>query len=184
MDKPGKAHMTDVLAYLRQHALAALALVCSLLSLGGASYAAFSLPAGSVGNRQLRDRAITAAKLNPTSIAASVRAWANLTWASGWRVQASSSDIHVTTDATGETVRWRHTHFPRNCIASVTPQRNFGPGGPGGTGTVDGYVSTFFDPRVGQLQIDGLAADGRTRQAQAVAILVVCPSSGSQKLSR
>jgi hypothetical protein len=176
--------MTNVFAYLRQHVLAALALVCSLLSLGGASYAAFSLPAGSVGPRQLKNHAITAVKLNPTSIAASIRAWANLSWAGGWRVQASSSDIHVTTVAIGELVTWRHTRFASNCMASVTPQRNFGPGGPGGTGTFDGSVSTSFDPRRGQLQIDGISADARTRQAQAVTILIVCPSPGSQKVGR
>ena len=176
--------MSNVLAYLRQHVLALVALAFSLLSLGGASYAAFSLPAGSVGNRQLKDRAITAGKLNPTSVAASIRAWANLTWAGGWRVQASSSDVHITTDALGETISWRHTRFASSCMASVTPQRNFGPGGPGGTGTIDGYVSTFFDPRVGQLQIDGISSDGRTRQAQGVTILIICPSPGSEKVER
>jgi hypothetical protein len=142
------------------------------------------LPAGSVGTRQLKDRAITASKLNPTSVAASVQAWANLTWASGWRVQASSGDIHVTANSLGETVTWARTRFANNCMASVTPQRNFGPGGPGGTGTVDGYVSTFFDPRLGQLQIDAISSDGRTRQAQAVVILILCPSPGSQKVNR
>jgi hypothetical protein len=184
MGKPGKAHMSNVLAYLRQHVLAVIALVLSLLSLGGASYAALSLPAGSVGNRQLRDRAITAAKLNPTSVAASIRAWANLTWAGGWHVQASSGDIHVSTAALGEVVSWRHTRFASTCMASVTAQRNFGPGGPGGTGTLDGYVSTYFDPRVGQLQIDGISSDGHTRQAQGVTILIICPSAGSQRVSQ
>jgi hypothetical protein len=183
MGKPGKAHMSNVVAYLRQHVLAVIALVFSLLSLGGASYAAFSLPAGSVGNRQLKDRAITAAKLNPASVAASIRAWANLTWAGGWHVQASSSDIHVTTAGTGEQVTWKHTRFASNCMASVTPQRNFGPGGPGGTGGVDGYVSAFFSPRAGNLQIDAIASDG-THQAQAVTIIIICPSSGSQTLSQ
>jgi hypothetical protein len=183
MGEPGKAYMTRVLAYLRQHVLAALALVCSLLSLGGASYAAFSLPPGSVGNRQLKNRAITATKLNPSSVAASIRAWANLTWASGWHVQASSGDVRVRTAGTGENVTWRHTHFPSNCMASVTPQRNFGPGGPGGTGSVDGYVSAFFSPRAGNLQIDAIASDG-TRQAQAVTILIICPSPGSEKINQ
>lgn len=171
--------MTRILTHVRTNLIAYLAL---FVAMGGTSYAAFSLPAGSVGARELKNGAVTAAKLNSTSVAASVQAWANLTWASGWHVQASSSDIHVTTDATGETVSWRHARFASNCMASVTPQRNFGPGGPGGTGTLDGYVSTFFDPRGGQLQIDGLAADGRTRQAQGVVILVVCPSPGSQKV--
>jgi hypothetical protein len=172
--------MTNVLAYLRQHVLAALALVISLLSLGGASYAAFSLPPGSVGARELRNRAITATKFNPTSVAASVRAWATVTWSgAGWQVQASSKDIHVATAGTGEDVTWRHTHFAANCMASVTPQRNFGPGSPGGPHTLDGYVSTLFDPHAAHLQIDGIAADGN-HQPQSVAILILCPSAGSQ----
>ena len=99
--------MTNVLAYLRQHVLAALALACSLLSLAGASYAAFSLPAGSVGTRELKNRAITAAKFDPTSVAASVRAWANLTWSGIWRVQASSSGPSFTPAAAHTArVRW------------------------------------------------------------------------------
>jgi hypothetical protein len=179
MGKPGKAHMSNVLAYLRQHVLAVIALVFSLLSLGGASYAAFSLPAGSVGTRQLKDRAITAAKLNPASVAASVRAWATLTWTGIWRVQASTSDIHVVSTAQGEVVNWRHTRFPRNCIASVTPIENF-IGSPG-TVSAHGYVTTSFDPPVGFLAIDGLAPSSAS-QPQSVNVLVVCPSPGSQKV--
>jgi hypothetical protein len=171
--------MTKLVRHLKNNLVGWAAL---FIALGGTGYAAVSLPARSVGNRQLKAHSITASKLNPTSVAASVRAWANLTWASGWHVQASSSDIHVTTTALGEVVTWRHTRFASNCMASVTPQRNFGPGGPGGSGTLDGRVSTFFDPRAGNLQIDALADDG-TRQAQGVIILIVCPSQGSQKVS-
>jgi hypothetical protein len=78
--------MTQVLEYLRRNALAGAALVCSLLSLAGASYAAFSLPAGSVGTRQLHDGAVTSrklangsvtpAKLDRQTIGGSVRHWA------------------------------------------------------------------------------------------------------------
>jgi hypothetical protein len=174
MGKPGKAHMSNVIAYLRQHALAVIALVFSLLSLGGASYAAFSLPAASVGNRQLKDGAITAAKLNPTSIAASVRAWATLTWTGIWRVQASTSDIQVRNIAQGEVVTWKHTRFARNCIASVTPARS------GGTSTAIGSVTTSFDPSAGVLEIDGFSPIN-TSQPQSANILIVCPSPGSQK---
>jgi hypothetical protein len=173
--------MTRLLIHARRNIVAYLAL---FVALGGTSYAAFSLPANSVGNRELKNRAITATKFNPTSVAASIRAWANLTWGgSAWRVQASSSDIHVTSDGVGETVSWRHTRFASNCMASVTAQRNFGPGAPGGPHTLDGYISTFFDPRVGQLQIDGIAADS-THQPQGVTVLVICPSPGSQKVDR
>jgi hypothetical protein len=168
------------LRHIRNNLVGYIAL---FVALSGTSYAAFSLPAGSVGSRELKNRAITAVKLNPTSVAASVRAWANLTWAGSWHVQASSSDIHVTTTATGETVSWRRTRFATNCMASVTPQRNNGPG-PGGPQTVDGYVSTFFDARAGNSQIDGISSDGTTRQPETVIILVVCPSPGSEKVNR
>jgi hypothetical protein len=172
---------SKIVAYVRQHVLAALALVCSLLSLAGASYAAFSLPAGSVGARELKTGAITAAKLNPTSVAASIRAWATLTWAGAWRVQASSSDIKVLSASSGEIISWRHTRFARNCIASVTPTVNFP--APGGSSAVNGFVTTFFNGPAGQLQVSGLTSDG-TRQIQDVNVLIVCPSPGSQKVNR
>ena len=173
--------MRAILTHLRGNVVAYIAL---FVALGGTSYAAINLPAGSVGTRQLKNRAVTAAKLNPTSVAASVRAWSILTWTGdAWSVKASSSDIHVVTAGVGEVVSWRHTRFASNCMASVTPQRNFGPGAPGGPHTLDGYISTSFDPHQGQLQIDGIAADG-AHQAQSVAVLIVCPSPGSQKVSR
>jgi hypothetical protein len=168
--------MTNFLAYLRQHVIAVIALVFSLLSLGGASYAAFSLPAGSVGARQLQNRAITASKLNPASVAASVRAWALLSWDGTWRVQASSRDVRVVRTALGEVVSWRRTRFSRNCTASVTPERNFP--GPGSSSSVDGYVTTSFAAPAGRLEIDGFAPDG-TPQVQNVSVLIACPSSGS-----
>ncbi|MGZ3640376.1 MAG: hypothetical protein ACXVCX_21290, partial [Ktedonobacterales bacterium] len=59
----------------REHARRnAVAYVALFVALGGTSYAAINLPAASVGTRQLKNRAVTAAKLNPTSVAASVRA--------------------------------------------------------------------------------------------------------------
>jgi hypothetical protein len=176
--KPGKAHMTNLLAYLRQHVLAALALVLSLLSLGGASYAAFRLPPGSVGARELKNRSITAAKLNPTSVAASIRAWATLTWTGVWHVRASSSDIRVTSIALGEVVSWRHTRFARNCMASVTPQENAA-----GGSALTGSVTTSFDTRSGSLTIFGVASDQMPQQ-QSVNVLIVCPTAGSQKVNR
>jgi hypothetical protein len=172
--------MTNVLAYLRQHVLAVLALLFSLLSLGGASYAAFRLPAGSVGARELKNQAITAAKLNPTSVPASVRAWAILQWAGEWHVRSSTSDIRVRTIALGEDVSWRHTRFPRDCMASVTPIRNI----PIPVGTIpEGFVTTSFDGPAGDLGIEGFAPNG-ARQVQSVNVLIVCPTPGSQKVNR
>ena len=75
--------MLKTLTFIRHNAIALLAL---FVALGGTSYAAFSLPAGSVGTKQLRNGAVTSkkigngtvtpAKLNAASIGGSVRHWA------------------------------------------------------------------------------------------------------------
>jgi len=65
--------MTKILAYVRSNAIALLAL---FVALGGTSYAAFSLPAGSVGARQLRDHSIAPVKLDRRFTGAVVRYWA------------------------------------------------------------------------------------------------------------
>ena len=64
---------TRLLNHIRHNVVAYLAL---FVALGGTSYAVVNLPANSVGARQLRNHAITPVKLDPKSIAASVRAWA------------------------------------------------------------------------------------------------------------
>jgi len=59
--------------HLRSNVIAYLAL---FVALGGTSYAAINLPAGSVGARQIKNNSITPAKFNPSQISASVRYWA------------------------------------------------------------------------------------------------------------
>jgi hypothetical protein len=65
--------MTSVTRHLRANAIAYLAL---FVALGGTSYAAMSLPAGSVGARQIKNHVIAPVKLDPKFISASVRYWA------------------------------------------------------------------------------------------------------------
>src|SRR5579862_7896747 len=65
--------MKRALAHLRSNAVAYAAL---FVALGGTSYAALNRPAGSVGTVQLKNGAVTPAKLDPSHIAGSVRAWA------------------------------------------------------------------------------------------------------------
>ena len=50
--------------------------VALFIALGGTSYAAFSLPANSVGGRQIRNHAIDPVKLDSKLISGSVRGWA------------------------------------------------------------------------------------------------------------
>ena len=65
--------MHRIVSHLRGNLVAYLAL---FIALGGASYAAVSVPANSVGTRQLRNHSVTPVKLDPGKIGASVRAWA------------------------------------------------------------------------------------------------------------
>ncbi len=67
--------MTRVLNHLRSNVVAYLAL---FVALGGTSYAAISLPAGSVGNRQLKNHSISPIKFDRGSIAGYVRDWAEI----------------------------------------------------------------------------------------------------------
>lgn len=167
--------LTRLLHLIRHNVIALIAL---FVALGGTSYAALNLPAGSVGTPQLKNRSVTASKLNPSSVAGSVRAWATLQWFGAWRVRSSTSDIHVTNISTGEVVTWSRTRFPRNCMASVTPIRNLS--GEPGTVSPFGYVTTSFNGPGGRLEIDALAPTGAA-QVQSANVLIVCPSPGSQK---
>jgi hypothetical protein len=77
--------VTRLLTSARRNAIAYLAL---FVALGGTSYAALSLPAGSVGTRQLRNGAVTPRKLDPRLIGGTVRAWARVS-AAGHEVSGS-----------------------------------------------------------------------------------------------
>ena len=56
--------LSRTLNYISHHAIAILALVCSLLALAGASYAATQLPKNSVGNPQIKQGAVTPPKFS------------------------------------------------------------------------------------------------------------------------
>jgi hypothetical protein len=60
-----------ILAYVRRHAIAVLALVCSVLAMAGSSYAAFTIKGSQIVNHT-----IPPSKFNPKFINGSVRAWA------------------------------------------------------------------------------------------------------------
>ncbi|MGO9885015.1 MAG: hypothetical protein ACLPV4_18620 [Solirubrobacteraceae bacterium] len=104
--------MRRVLNHLRSNVVAYVAL---FVALGGTSYAAISLPAGSVGNRQLKNHSITPVKLDRGSIAGYVRDWAEID-PSGQLVASQPSAHLVGWSATGGIVNWGDA-IPRSCIA-------------------------------------------------------------------
>ncbi len=65
--------MKAVLEHARRNAVAYVAL---FVALGGTGYAAWQVPKGSVGARQLKNHAIDPVKFNPKYINGNVRAWA------------------------------------------------------------------------------------------------------------
>ncbi len=71
--------MTRILVeHARRHVIAYLALACALLSLGGAAYASFTLPPGSVGERQLKNHVIDPVKWDQAYVTGFVRRWATI----------------------------------------------------------------------------------------------------------
>lgn len=111
-----------ILDYLRRNAIALTALGCSLLALGGASYAAVSLPSNSVGTAQIRNGSVTPPKLNHRSIGGYVAAWAETN--NGCQLVASSGGARIANDhpctSSGGAliIKWRGK-FPRSRLACV-----------------------------------------------------------------
>jgi hypothetical protein len=118
--------MTRALSYLANHALPLTALGCALLALGGASYAALTVPPGSVNQRAIRNHAIDPVKFDPRFITGSVRAWAVVS--SGGRVIAGGGRPHVGSPPIPGSyeIGWG-VQFKRNCATVATIDANRSP---------------------------------------------------------
>lgn len=164
--------MTKLLNHVKHNVVAYLAL---FVALGGTSYAAINLPAGSVGTKQLRSGAVTnkklakgsvgAADLDRTSIAGYVRAYAQIS-AQG-QIFASSPGAKVlgTWQATspvpdGGTIQWSRP-LPANCFALATTEGV----------NVSSATAIFRGGSKGDALTDVLLSS----PAQAVNLAVVCP---------
>jgi hypothetical protein len=125
---------TKILNYFSHHAIAILALICSLLALAGASYAAITLPnnsvgtqqikSGAVGGRQIQDGAVTPAKLNHTAIGGSVRMWARVNLAgqltsSNPRARLVGWNVAPGAFYKGGVLNWRQ-RVPKDCFSMAT----------------------------------------------------------------
>jgi hypothetical protein len=154
----------------------AIALAALFVALGGTSYAAFSLPAGSVGTRQLRNGAVTsgklakhsvtAASLDPKSIAGHVAEWAQIN-ANGQVTSSSPRATAVVTNPGRGVYRlsWNRS-IPRNCIAFANPA-NVVP-------TLGPPTADTFGPDGKTLLVETYDASGNN-VPETVNVVVLCP---------
>ena len=152
--------MLKILTFIRHNAIALVAL---FVAIGGSSYAAVS-----INGSQIRNGTINAVKLDPTSIAGSIRAWA-IIYGDSTSVTAgpSSSHIRVSTYGVGESITWTHRRFAQSCMPMATPL---------GSPTTGGYgsVTTQFDARDGTLTLQGFGPD-KVGRPQPAYVMIVCP---------
>jgi hypothetical protein len=129
MANPEENHqrmLSKTLNYVSHHAIAILALICSLLALAGASYAATQLPKNSVGNAQIKQGAVAPPKFSK-QIGGYVRMYAKIgpdgkllyshpqARLVGWTVS--------TTAPSGGLIEWKPI-ISNNCVALSTSAYN------------------------------------------------------------
>jgi hypothetical protein len=129
--------MRPILDHARNNLIAYLAL---FVALGGTSYAAATLPSGSVGTPQLRNSAIVPSKLNRSSIGGYVLAWAHvkqdgrvLSGSPGARAVFQGPPVNL------YFVRWRGLRFSTRCVPLVTLSQNNA--GATGNATVHAFIA-------------------------------------------
>jgi hypothetical protein len=155
--------MTKFLRHLQANLVAYLAL---FVALGGTSYAALSLPAGSVGAQQLKNHSIGAVKFDRGSIAGYVRDW--ITIDSQGRVLGSRPKARVIVwrpsgPDVGGLIRWSQP-IPAACVAFANAENG---GTPLSYATAE--VASGGRKHVGDTQVF-LSAP-----APAVNLVVICP---------
>jgi hypothetical protein len=148
--------------HIRTNLIAYLAL---FVALGGSSYAAFSVPNGSVGAQQIKNHTITPVKFDPRSIRATVRYWAVVD-PSGRVLASRPKARNLNSGTSGAILTWGQTFSP-GCFALATVDGISLPGG-----EQLGFASTSISG--GELVVHTFAPGGAP-DAKRVNVAVLCP---------
>jgi hypothetical protein len=189
----------NLVEHARRHVIAYLALTCALLSLGGAAYASFRIPNGSVGERQIKNHVIDPVKWDTTYVTGFVRRWATisssgslLSTAPNGQSERLGTGSYVVTwgDAFGGWCAPVATVMGGSTTRQTTPAGPTGPTGPtGATGPTGPVGATsngaYADARVvtrsGQSTLVALATYNSQGQPadEPVSVAVICgPGAG------
>jgi hypothetical protein len=166
--------MTKLLAHARSNAIAYLAL---FVALGGTSYAAFSLPAGSVGTRQLRNGAVTSkkvangsitpAKLDSNHISGSIAMWARISASGNVIASRPPAQVIAWNPATDSgRIGWGGA-IPRGCFSLATVD--------GLTGAGFASVATLNEPHPPAYVVFHTFNNNAQPAGEAVNVAVMCP---------
>jgi hypothetical protein len=185
----------NLVEHARRHVIAYLALVCGLLSMGGAAYASFRIPNGSVGERQLKNHVIDPVKWDTVYVTGFVRRWATLSasggilsTAPGGQSERLSAGQYVVTwgDAFGAWCAPEATVIGGSATRPATGAT--GPTGPTGvtgatgpSGVAPAYAEARVIQRSGQSTLVAVQTFSHGRQAdEPVSVAVICgPGAGS-----
>ena len=161
--------MTKLLNHFKHNVVAYLAL---FVALGGTSYAAVNLPAGSVGTKQLRNGAVTnkrlakgsvgAADLDRKTVGGYVRGYVQISALGQILASRPAAKVvvwHTAGTDPGGTIQWTQA-FSRSCFAMATAVYR------GGTST---SASAF-------LQSGALTFIGVSAAEVPVNVAVICPT--------
>jgi len=171
-----------LLESIRSNAIAYLALGISLLALSGGAYAAFTLPANSVGARQIRSGAVGArqihngsidpVKLDHALIGGTIRHWARVN--PQGQIVASSGNARelIQPPSVGRyEIAWGHDVFsPQRCTVIATPLADLP------TGELTGLLVTWPPAPIStgtQVQVAASNAQG-TAVNLAFSMAVIC----------
>jgi hypothetical protein len=162
--------------HARRHVIAYVALTCSLLALGGTSYAAFFIPNGAVGERQLHNRVIDPVKWDPSYTTGFVRRWATVS-ASG-SLLSSSPGGQSKSNGTGNVVVTWGDAFAGWCAPVVTVKGGSASPPPSTTTTTTTTTSTTTTPQ--QPPSAGAYADASVVPRSGESTLVAVATYNSQ----